>query len=160
MALIRTLADMRCIIRREEVVKWVINDVTQTQDALALEMLHVFTKRIMRRDSEEKPADVFERILQQVSSVRLNATKAAEAAEAAKAAGKAKKKKKKKARTKVATDVPSTSKPPTNRRAQNQPQGTHQTAKAGPSNGDAKQAAKEPTTAEKGATMLQAYDAL
>ena len=110
----------------------------------------------MRRDSEEKPADVFERILQQVSSVRLNA------AEAAKAAGKAKKKKKKKkkARTKVATDVPSTSKLPAGRRAQNQPQGTHQTAKAGPSNGDATQAAKEPTTAEKGATMFQAYDAL
>ena len=84
MALIRTLADMRCIIRREEVVKWIINDVTQTQDALALEMLHAFTKRIMRRDSEEKPADVFERIMQQVSSVRLNATEAAEAAKAAK----------------------------------------------------------------------------
>ena len=38
--------------------------------------------------------------------------------------------------------------------AQDQPQGTHQTAKARPSSSDATQAAKEPTTAEKWATHV------
>ena len=103
MTLIRMLADMRCIIRRKEVVKWLIDDVERTQDALALEMLHAFTKGTMPRDSKEKPADVFERILQQVRPGRLTATtEATKAAEAAEAAGKAKKTKR--ARTKAALD--------------------------------------------------------
>ena len=80
MALIRTLADMRCIIRHKQVVNWLIDDVARTQDALALEMLHAFTKRIMPRDSKEMPADVFECNLQQVKPVRLIATGAAKAA--------------------------------------------------------------------------------
>ena len=153
MALIRTLADMRCIIRRKPVVDWLIDDVARTQDALALDLLHAFTKQVMASDSKEKPADVFERILQQVRLVRLSATKAAKAAEV-KAAKTARKKKK------ARTNAPSTSKPPAGGRVQDQPQGIHQTAKVGPSSGDATRAAKEPTTAQKGATMSQAYDVL
>lgn len=69
LALIRTLADMRCIIRCKEVVKWLIDDVARTLDALDLEMFHAFTKQIMPRGSKEKPADVFERIWQQAGRV-------------------------------------------------------------------------------------------
>jgi hypothetical protein len=167
-ALIRTLADMGKI-RRKEAVKWLVDDVARSQDAPALEMLHAFTKRIMPKDSKENPADVFERIRQEVGRVRSSATavaaKAAKAARAAKAAekaaakvGKAKKKKKAKARARAeAADAPTGGR--ANRRG-NQSQRTHQTAVAGPSSGDATQAAKGPTTAEKGATMFQAYDAL
>lgn len=113
MALIRTLADTRCVIRRKEVVKWLIDDVERTQDAQALKMLHAFTKRIIPRGPAEEPADVFERILQRVTPVRLKAADASGIA-----------KKKKKARTKAkarATDAHSTSKPPMGGRVKNQP---------------------------------------
>jgi len=141
---------MRCIIRRKQLVNWVIGDVARTQDAQALEMLRAFTKRVMPKDSMEKPADVFERILQQVRLVRPSATEAAQAAGPAK--------KKKKARTRAGRAKGR--KPPTGGRAQTQPQGIHQTSTAGPSSGDATQAAEGPTTAQKGVIMLQAYDAL
>ena len=127
------------------------------------------TKRNMPRDSKEKPADVFKRIRQKVERVRLIAkaeleAEVVKAVKAAKPAGKAKNKKRAKRRAEAeATDTPSMSKPPMGRHAnrrQNQPQGTHQSAKAGPSSGDAMQTSKEPTTVEKGVTMFQAYDAL
>ena len=132
-------------------------------------MLHMFTNRIMPRYSKEKPADVFKHIRQKVERVRSIAkaeaeAEAAKAAKAVKPAGKAKNKKKAKRRVGAeATDVPSTSKLPTGRRAnrrQNQPQGTHQSAEAGPRSGDAMHTAKEPTTVEKGVTMFQVYNAL
>ena len=113
LALIRTLSDIRCVIRRKEVVKWLIDDVERTQDAQALEMLHACTKRIIPRGSAEEPADVFERILQRITPMRLKAADAAGMAE-----------KKKKARTTAkakATDVHSTSKPPMGGRVKNQP---------------------------------------
>jgi hypothetical protein len=129
-------------IRRKEVVKWLAYDVARTQEASALDILHAFTKRIMPKDSKEKPADVFERIRQEVRRVQ-----ATSQAEPAKAARTAKKKKKKKAKERA-------------NKMQDQLQGPHQTPAAGPSSGDATQAAKEPTTAEKRANMFQAYDAL
>jgi len=99
LAPIRTLADMRCIIRRDEVVKWLVEDVVRTQDASALGMLHAFTKRIMPEDSKEKPADVFERILQKVMNVR-------ETAEAERTNRKKKQKKKTKKNAKSPTRGP------------------------------------------------------
>ena len=102
LAPIRTLADMRCIIRRDEVVKWLVQDVVRTQDASALGMLHAFTKRIMPEDSKEKPADVFERILQEVMDVR----ETAEAAWEANTNGTRNRKKKKKKSAKSPTGGP------------------------------------------------------
>src|SRR5258706_1586047 len=147
LVLIRTLADMRCIIRRQEVVKWLVDDVGKTQDAPLLEMLNALTKLVMPRDSKEKPADVFGRIREAVSRVRLSAAAGVAAgAKAAGKAGKAKRKKKANAKGKAKMRAPTGGRD--NRR------------QAGPSSGDATQAAEEPTTAEKGVTMFQAYDAL
>lgn len=97
LALIRTLADIRFIIIRRDVVNWLIDDVARTQDAQALEMLHAPTKRIMPRDPKEKPADVFECIRQQVRRMRMIATaETKKARKVARAAGKAKNENKRK----------------------------------------------------------------
>lgn len=140
-----------------EIVKWLVDDVARTQDAPVWSMLHAFTKRIMPMGSEEKPADVFERILKQVEPVRSIAMSEAR---------KAKKKKPEETKTKSRvgrhrrTPDEQTTHGRTRRQRQNQPRGTHQTATAGPSSGDSTQAAQEPTIAEKGAAMVQAYNTL
>ena len=163
LALIIALTDLRCFIRRKEVVKWLIGEVARTQDAPVLKMLRAFTKRIMPMGSTEKPADVFERILNQVETVRSIATVEAEKAST-------KKKQTKESKSKIRGGGGSGSHRPyhneqttrgrTRRQRQNPPQNTHQTTVAGSSSGNTTEAAKEPTTAEKGVAMFQAYEAL